>query len=467
MARYSIDRLFGMLHTSTLETSAHSFKEDEPTGATGSAILRPIQYLGSKLRSLDRLLFYTKHLYGANDLVVDCFSGSSVVSQAFANDGARVMAVDSQQFCQHIASAMLGVGRTTDEKSADMAILLAQGFSSLNISGRLGSLLTSELAVLHNGPSSNLVDFYASLPQVWKPSAKEDWFISAQGNVGREGFNFSPIIASHYAGTYFGLRQALFFDYVRNQIHELRIRMEIGEWTETALLTALYSAMSAVVCSAGKHFAQPLATKTTGNPEFRIARLYADRSIDCLQAFISAAKSVDVSSRKIGVGNCAIASPISSIQSQITKLKPALLYADPPYTAQQYSRFYHILEVAAQYKIPELQLIKGRVTSGLYNVNRYKSPYSSKIGAPLAFNSLAEMSRGCGASLAISYSSSSERSTGNSRMISLPDLEKICSKYYGKRIKKIELAHSYRPLNSDEKNNVHRDDPEILIVCEA
>lgn len=456
-----------MLDIPTQSTATPNSEVAVAPNITTLPILRPIQYLGSKLRSLEPLLAHTTNLFKHGDLVVDCFSGSSVVSQAFANSGARVLAVDSQQFCQHIASAMLGVGRAHDEHCVKTAISITQLFSSLNVTGALGTLLVQERIVIGKGPTSELVAFYASLPQVWKFPAKEDWFISASGNIAGDSYSFLPIIASHYAGTYFGLRQALFFDYVRNRISELRASGEIGLWTETALLTALYSAMSNAVCSAGKHFAQPLASKTTGNPAFRIARLYADRSIDCVQAFVEAARSIDYSAQTDhDARHVAIAKPIADVQLTMPELQPSLLYADPPYTAQQYSRFYHILEVTANYKIPELQLINGKVTSGLYNVDRFKSPFSSKNGAPQAFDSLARTSRECGASLAISYSASSERSTGNSRMITLPELEKICASYFGKRVSIIELNHTYRPLNSDERNNAHRDDPEILIICE-
>lgn len=457
-----------MLDISTQRAAAPNYEENAALPVITSPILRPIQYLGSKLRSLHPLLSYTKHLFGKDDHVVDCFSGSSVVSQAFANSGARVLAVDSQQFCQHIASAMLGIGRAQGELCVENATKLGQHFSSLNIAGALGTLLSQEKITIGKGPTSELVAFYATLPQVWKSSSKEDWFSSVSGSIGGDRYDFRPLIASHYAGTYFGLRQSLFFDYVRNRISELRASDEIGSWTETALLTALYSAMSNVVCSAGKHFAQPLAIKATGNPEFRIARLYADRSIDCIQAFVEAAYSIDNSAQlNSGERHIAVANPIAAVQSEICELRPSLLYADPPYTAQQYSRFYHILEVTADYKVPELQLVKGKVTSGLYNVNRYKSPFSSKSGAPQAFKSLAHTAKECGASLAISYSASSERSTGNSRMITLTELEKICASYFGKKINVIELGHAYRPFNSDDHNNAHRNDPEILIICET
>lgn len=455
-----------MLQTTPPDVGA--FFTDRALGSeTPSAVFRPIQYLGSKLRSIEPLLLHTSHLFSHGDLVVDCFSGSSVVSQAFANAGARVVAVDSQQFCQHIASAMLGVSRQVAERCAEVASVLTQKFSLLEMPGELGVLLDAEDCMLSSGPSHELVEFYQSLPQVWNSSEKRDWFTSANAHQSQSDFGFSSIIASHYSGTYFGLRQALFFDYIRSQIHSLREKNAIGEWTGNALLTALYSAMSTSVCSAGKHFAQPLAAKDTGNAKFRIARLYADRSINCMQVFRDAALQVDESSQSGQVEHSAWATPIASVHSTLGEMKPRLIYADPPYTAQQYSRFYHVLEIAAINKAPELQMIKGKVTSGLYNVGRYKSPFSSKTDAPEAFRGLVETAKKAGASFALSYSASSENSNGNSRMIGLPALSEICEYYFGKRVRIVELSHAYRPFNSESNNNTNRNDPEILIVCEA
>lgn len=430
-------------------------------------IYRPIQYLGSKLRSLDLLLSHTNQTFGKNDLVVDCFSGSSVVSQAFANSGARVIAIDSLLFCQHIASAMLGVSRTKNDNCANIAHSFSEEFSSLEIKGPLAALLRCENELLAKGPSNELVEFYMSLPQIWRPSTGQNCSNITFDHLKLNELNFHPIISSNYAGTYFGLRQAIFFDYIRTQITKLSEENKISIWTTSALLTALYSAMSSTVCSAGKHFAQPLAVKSSGNVKFRINRLHTDRSIDSLKIFKEAAKSVDKSTQFGDKENIALATPFENTQSRLDELKPRLLYADPPYTSQQYSRFYHVLEVTANYKMPEMQLVDGKVTSGLYNVNRYKSPFSSKIAAPGAFNNLANIARNLNASLAISYSASTERSTGNSRMINLPDLIKICEHYYGNRVKVMELNHTYRPFNSDSKSNIHRNDIENLIVCET
>lgn len=226
--------------------------------------------------------------------------------------------------------------------------------------------------------------------------------------------------------------------------------------------------MSQSVYSAGKHFAQSFAKANKQNQDFHYARMYSDRSVNVMDVFAKAAKRIDISSVYMGVGNYAYAKPVESAYNIIHTAKPSLIYADPPYTAQQYSRFYHVLEVAATYTVPRLQLINGKVTAGLYGEARYKSRYSSRTQAPKAFEELVGVARKSGASLALSYSSSTKDSVGNQRMISLPNLIKICTRHYGKEsVNIIELGHSYRQFNSASLNNLNRDDPEILLICEA
>jgi len=432
-------------------------------------IFRPIHYLGCKLRTLERLVAATKDLYSRGDLVVDLFSGSTVVSQAYAKTGARVLSVDAQLFCQHMASALLGIKRQQGECSADIARLIAKDFGTSSLPAEIQRLVEEERRLLISGPSKALVDFYPRIPQVWRPDGQSSWINSALSvEPGTEGFGAAPIILSHYAGTYFGVYQSAFFDYVRNRIETLHIEMVIGSWTRHALLTSLYSAMSATVCSAGKHFAQPLGVhRETGNKEFQWVRLHSDRSIDPVTTFLAASKAVDHAAGS-SEEHSAIALPVAAAYDEIAPRKPTLIYADPPYTAQQYSRFYHVLEVVSSYRMPRLQRMSGQVTAGLYSEDRYKSPFSSKTAAGPAFEALISQSQACGASLAISYSSSSEKSTGNARMIQLFELEQLCKKYYGSsRVQILALDHTYRPFNSGHRNNIHRNDNEVLILCEA
>ena len=60
-------------------------------------VLRPIQYLGSKLRTLELILTEADKLKRSPHTVVDLFTGTSVVAQAFAIRGPRVVATGNER----------------------------------------------------------------------------------------------------------------------------------------------------------------------------------------------------------------------------------------------------------------------------------------------------------------------------------------------------------------------------------
>src|SRR5262249_36827888 len=69
----------------------------------------------------------------------------------------------------------------------------------------------------------------------------------------------------------------------------------------------------------------------------------------------------------------------------------SVVYADPPYTRDHYSRFYHVLETMALRDVPRLtdRIRHGRAISrGLYRENRHQSPFCIKSQAPAAFADL-------------------------------------------------------------------------------
>ena len=143
-----------------------------------------------------------------------------------------------------------------------------------------------------------------------------------------------------------------------------------------------------------------------------------------------------------------------------------LIYVDPPYTAQQYSRFYHIPEVLVRYRFPELQVVNGNVTRGLYPADRFKSRFCSKRQAKNAFADVFTFAERNNSSLIISYSLSKSGVTGNDRMISFEELIAMCRDYSGNHVSIVEFDHVYRQFNKQASINNMKEDKEIQIVCE-
>lgn len=430
-----------------------------------SMVFRPIQYLGSKLRSIDSILEATGHLYQPGDHVFDVFSGSTVVSQAFANAGCAVTAVDSSPCCTRLARAMLGIGRSAGDRSSSFASAIVKDASGAQLDPELELLVLAERKAMLEASGRSLAKFSRELPQVWRKSKGKKWLDGIEEVAGQHAFCRVPIVTTHYAGTYFGIQQAVAIDAIRVEIERLRRANTISEWIEDALVSALFSAMSRAVFSAGKHFAQPMVESPGRNDIFYRSRLLADRAIDIASAFLDAAANIDAAAK---CGSHAVyGEPVEDVYGALVKARPTMVYADPPYTAQQYSRFYHVLDVVADYRTPQLQMTNGKVTKGLYSQNRYKSPYSSKKSVTGAFEGLVKTTKVARASLAISYSLTAAGDTGNARMISLDGLKAICRDYYGRKVQEIRLDHVYRQFNSASHSKSDRNEPEVLLICEA
>ncbi len=75
-----------------------------------------------------------------------------------------------------------------------------------------------------------------------------------------------------------------------------------------------------------------------------------------------------------------------------------LVYIDPPYTGEQYSRFYHVLETICKYDNPELEF------KGLYRTDRFTSPFSLKTKAFDEFDKLFSILASKGKKIVLSYS---------------------------------------------------------------
>jgi hypothetical protein len=234
------------------------------------------------------------------------------------------------------------------------------------------------------------------------------------------------------------------------------------------MVTALLAATSAAAFSPGKHFAQPHRTDDSKDLDFHSGRILADRSVDI---DTTAEQWIELleSRPQFRQAHEVLQLPVDEVTTAaLVDRGIRLVYADPPYTAQQYSRFYHVLDTLAEGRPRPLQVHRGGVTSGLYPDGRYLSPYCSKRQAPPAFARLAATCHNAGATLVFSYSTSAAGSTGNQRMISLDELCRVLVAVYGPAaVELTELGHGYRQFNHRDSARPTRDDPEVLVIAHA
>lgn len=429
-----------------------------------SAPFRPIQYLGNKLRVLDQIAQATTSLVDGEGRIADLFTGTTVVAQSLARCGYKVTAVDTQKYAIVFANALLGVGRTPGEACDFDSI--AKGELDRSIKKAFAAwrpFVNREDEALRRKDHQALRVLYSEVPLIWRDRLHPRYSEVSEDSE-RLGYDDLPLLTSIYAGQYFGIRQALELDRLCQFINAQNRSGLMTQWQFNVALSAIMSAASSAAYSAGKHFAQPLNAGSSNNHEFLNKRLLDDRSVCIKTKFKAASYEICLNAVRHDVGHSACVGPAERfIYSNAEHFD--MYYVDPPYTAQQYSRFYHLLETIVTYKYPRL-FNKDKITTGLYPLDRYKSAFSSKRNATSAFRAIIRQAKKQNAALLISYSGSATNSNGNARMISLEDLLKECRDEYGSRsVDWSQMNHRYRQFNSAGNSNGLRNDPEILIRC--
>jgi len=421
----------------------------------GISIYRPIQYLGTKVRSIPMIIEAMDYLIGSNGTCLDLFSGSSVVSQALKQNGYKVIGNDALNFSYLITNAMI-----SDHSIMNIDQLLSYfSLSNSSIEG-LDKKIEIEQEAIKVRDYKTLIKQNMVTASEWENS-KISTFNSLSLKTKVE--NTAQLL---YSGTYFGFEQSKHIDQIRNKIFELSKDNKINRYEYSLLMTGLMSAISQAVFSAGKHFAQPHLIKPDKNLNFISKRIIQDRSYNIFDLFFS--KVRDISEWKSGSNNNGSYGMNEKFETIVDK-KPFdsldVIYVDPPYTAQQYSRFYHIPEILSKNNFPELQMVKGKVTRGIYPDDKFKSRFCSKVQAPEAFRDTFELAKNYDASLVLSYSLSKKSITGNDRMISLENILELSKKYFGDKVSLVEFDHKYRQLNNVNSIVQDKEDKEIQIVC--
>jgi adenine-specific DNA-methyltransferase len=202
------------------------------------------------------------------------------------------------------------------------------------------------------------------------------------------------MFASTYSRGYFSVLQALELDALRAAIDTL--------WPESLsssdeisarelLLGSLVVTVSRTSSSPG-HTAQFLNSTHNGFP-----RLRSIWTRSCLQVFSAVFEAFAAESATRQGGNKVIRAEARDHMMSRQSDGATVFYADPPYTKDQYSRFYHLLESAVLYDYP---VVHGQ---GRARADRATSRFSLASSVEEAIRELGAEASQLGAPLALSY----------------------------------------------------------------
>lgn len=429
---------------------------------------RTLNYLGSKLRLLDFIEDNVRKVTPEDAGVCDLFAGSGCVSYRLSRNY-PVVSCDIQHYSRVISNALLDNLEVTQE---DAELFLSQletvknsplykAFEPL-IHIEEQAIKTKQLEVLTDIIEHGSVEVYCIEGE--KSNISHLLRIVADKLSSNGLNNVQSLISRYYGGVYFSYRQAVEIDYILEHIYQ-----KILQRDRDIYIAALLSTASDIADTVGKHFAQPLkARDSKGNIKSLVYnKAVKDKTMSVMELYCTWLRKY-VSSPKREVQHQAIQGDyMYCLENLPDNVKT--VYADPPYTRDHYSRFYHVLETITLRDIPTISTVtihgKTHVSNGIYRAERHQSPFCICSKAPGAFRLMFEKIANSGRNLLLSYSPYDESKKTHPRVVTISQLTELAKQYFN-NVEIVSAGHfSHNKLNSAEHFLESSDEAEILIVC--
>ena len=432
---------------------------------------RTIHYLGSKLRVLEFIKQVVDELDPERNGICDLFSGTGSVSQYFSSER-KVVSVDIQNYSNIICSALLIP--ISDEfthsftKGLHNSKYLAEylkvfqpliTFEDSAINGKLSLNIESVCNFLENS------SLYAYLSDEKNgnisPELKEA-FEKTESNL-RNYKNNSFIATKYCGGVYFSFKQSVILDVIISEIEKTNPKYH------NILLAALLSTASDIVNTVGKQFAQPIRPRNkNGQPKKGILKqLRKDRNIEVLDLYNQWLNKY-LNNQHTDYNHQILKVDYREALKNLRK-DVRVVYADPPYTRDHYSRFYHGLETISLRDFPKISKTKiggkEKLSRGLYREEREQSDFCIRSKAPKAFEELFKLLAEKDKVLILSYSPYNKSKGAHPRVVEIELLEEMAKIYFDiVEIRSIgKFSHS--KLNRTDLHLDADDSAEILIIC--
>jgi adenine-specific DNA-methyltransferase len=364
--------------------------------------------------------------------LLDAFSGICAIGSAVVPTR-QVWCNDVQLFASSVAKAFFGCQKSPIH--FELAAELASEPYRLNrqkLEDRFAAALDSEHLALDSGS-------YRKIIQCERRIAEYITSISLQRERAKlsDSRRATPyrLFSITFAGGYLGLAQSVQVDSIRFAIDQLQSLRTIDRHQHRWLLLALCQAVSKVATTTG-HFAQYMTIKPDTLRRFSCQRL---RSVwvEWLKAIHEFAPLGTASWR---ARNRVFREDAVRLLRRLHKegQKPAIIYADPPYTEDQYSRYYHVYETLLRYDYPDI------AGAGRYRPDRFVSKFCLKAKVEAEMQKLVDASSRLGARLVLSYPADGL----------LPDAETtirmIIKRHYGRAPSIARFSHNHSSLGGSK-----------------
>lgn len=403
-----------------------------------------LNYQGSKKNILDFLHSNIDVLLNNNSTLLDIFSGTCSVGYSYKSK-CRVYANDSELYAFCIAKALLSSGYSGIQRiKSELKEYFDENKNSLN--PEYLELAKQETSILNDEKTEDLINLYLQTPTIWNnPDIRYSTHTSFE------------LFTTYYSNSYFGICQAIEIDSIRYAIEKFR-----DSKVYYALLTSLYYAMKECVFSKDGHMAQPL------DFEKNHTRMIKQRKKSIYDLFFT--KFDEFYSQEFVTNiykNKVFNMDFSDLIKEKSIIKDvSLIYADPPYTDMQYSRYYHLLNTVTEYNYPSPTINNQSYTKGLYVNNRFQSQLSAKSKSLDSLMQLIQFSHKYHKDLVISfgYPEDIQKQKSDRYVMNIDELIASCKTVYG--LTSVEVANTDY-THSNNRNSIPKRVKEYLIICKG
>lgn len=459
------------------ETSGRVALSRETYAAGSESLFRPIHYLGSKLRLAHPISSKVLECCPPDGRVLDLFSGSGTVAAFLANHRA-VTSVDIQEYSRVICSALLSERSRDLDNFEDISEQCQHGLFYTELSKACRPLIEYETYAREEAVTGNfepICEFLEQMPLIRVTSEAGQMrdaklrhcaheALARMNEVLKRFGTRTSVITYYYGGLYFSIEQAIALDSMADAASRSSNRV-----ASDLLKASVLSTASALVNTVGKQFAQPLKPRTkTGKPKPSLLQtINRDRDSDPWKIFAHYLTTyLKYQPARAGhtVHRMDYLEAIGSEEIQFD-----VVYADPPYTRDHYSRFYHVLETIALRDIPEIATVKRhgttRLSRGIYRHNRHQSDFCIRSKALGAFQNLFEGIARRRTPLILSYSPHENDDGSHPRVVTLSDLIALAERSFSNVDVEYATDFSHANLNHKDTHLQRRQHSEMLITC--
>ncbi len=429
---------------------------------------RTLNYLGSKLRLLDFIENQVIDITPQGAGICDLFAGSGCVSRKLSRLR-PVVSCDIQGYSKVISNSLLNKFDVSDKTIEDFFVSLDN--ESAN---KLQESFTPLIELEQNAIENKNLDVLTCILEhgslevfnlEHNLSCLSDHLVAVSKNLKKAGLDdVRSLISRYYGGVYFSYKQAVEIDIILDIIHRL-----VSEENRDLFLAALLSTASDIVDTVGKHFAQPIkARNSKGNIKITVYnKAVKDKTIDVMALYrewLLKYKNLSKSDYQHITMQGDYEQCLRSLPDNVRTV-----YADPPYTRDHYSRYYHVLETLTLRDTPKISTVtihgSTHVSNGIYREDRHQSPFCIKSKAPEAFRKMFELTTSTGRNLLLSYSPYDETKKTHPRVVTMQQLITLAEKYF-ENVETVSAgSFKHNKLNSTEHFLEASDEAELLIVC--